>query len=215
MKQLERDIEMEQGDDYTLDLRKTWLLAKDEEKYDVLPEIWQGKNVADFIDPDIMKKLEELEAEEEARDKAHYYSDSEEDDSEETKKMRKMAAVIRTKRRTITKESGEKRRVEKPRMPRPTKRSFSQAKLEKDITEMGVDVPEEGSHYKRAASRSSSRPAVKRARSASAGTARSKSRPARDQSGLRDNKMVTKVKKIAKKAQKKGITRPRRAREIA
>ena len=54
-KQLERDIEMEQGDDYTLDLRKTWLLAKDEEKYDVLPEIWQGKNVADFIDPDIMK----------------------------------------------------------------------------------------------------------------------------------------------------------------
>lgn len=26
-----------------------------EEKYDVIPEIWQGHNVADFIDPDIME----------------------------------------------------------------------------------------------------------------------------------------------------------------
>ena len=48
-RRLEKDIEAEEGDDYILDLRKTWLLANEEEKYDVLPEIWQGKNVADFI----------------------------------------------------------------------------------------------------------------------------------------------------------------------
>merc|ERR1719422_2902701 len=65
-RKLEKDIEQEMGDDYILDLRKTWLLANDDEKYDVVPEIWQGKNVADFIDPDIMKRLEELEKEEEA-----------------------------------------------------------------------------------------------------------------------------------------------------
>ena len=26
-----------------------------EEKYDVIPELWQGHNIADYIDPDIMK----------------------------------------------------------------------------------------------------------------------------------------------------------------
>lgn len=25
------------------------------EKYDVIPEIWEGHNIADYIDPDIMK----------------------------------------------------------------------------------------------------------------------------------------------------------------
>jgi nucleolar GTP-binding protein len=32
-----------------------YLLPNADEKYDVIPEIWQGKNIADFIDPDIMK----------------------------------------------------------------------------------------------------------------------------------------------------------------
>ena len=68
-----------------------------------------------------------------------------------------------------------------------------QAQLEREMTELGVDVPGEGSHYLRNKSRSVSRPPVKRARDASVGTARSKSRPARDQSGLRDNVMVKKV----------------------
>lgn len=26
-----------------------------DEKYDVIPEIWEGHNIADYIDPDIMK----------------------------------------------------------------------------------------------------------------------------------------------------------------
>jgi len=201
-KRLERDIELEEGDDYILDLRKTWDLKDPNQKYDVIPEVWQGKNVADFIDPDIMDKLAALEAEEEARDKAHYYSMSESEEDDETKEMRKMARKIRTKRLIVTKESQEKRSIEKSHVPRPTKRSRSTAQLEREMTELGVDVPGEGSHYLRNKSRSVSRPPVKRARDASVGTARSKSRPARDQSGLRDNVMVKKVKKIAKKAQK-------------
>jgi nucleolar GTP-binding protein len=43
------------------------MLANDEWKFDVVPEIMDGKNIADFIDPDIMHKLEELEKEEEER----------------------------------------------------------------------------------------------------------------------------------------------------
>ena len=41
----------------------------------------------------------------------------------------------------ITLESGEKRRVEKSRMPRPTKRSRSVAQLEDDLSSMGVEIP--------------------------------------------------------------------------
>jgi len=90
-KKLERDLEVELEDDYHLDLRKTWSLQHPEEKYDVLPEIYCGKNVADYVDPDIMEKLKLLEQEEEARDEAGFYDidDSEEDD--ETKAIRKLA----------------------------------------------------------------------------------------------------------------------------
>lgn len=54
-KKTERDLELELGDEYILDLRKHWDLKNDEEKYDAIPEIWNGHNVADFIDPEIME----------------------------------------------------------------------------------------------------------------------------------------------------------------
>jgi len=78
----ERQIELELGDDYIVDLKKNYDLP-DDQKYDVIPETWQGHNIADFIDPDIMEKLEALEKEEEARERAGYYDsdESEEDES--------------------------------------------------------------------------------------------------------------------------------------
>lgn len=60
-KTLEREIELQMGDEYVLDLRKTWDLKNDEEKYDSIPEVWNGHNVADFIDPEIMQ-VPELDA---------------------------------------------------------------------------------------------------------------------------------------------------------
>lgn len=68
-KRLERHIEEEMGDDYILDLKKNYDIPEDW-KYDVVPEVLNGHNVADFIDPDIMKKLEELEEEERLREEA-------------------------------------------------------------------------------------------------------------------------------------------------
>ena len=54
-RKLARDLEIEMGEDYYMDMREHWDLAKGDEKHDILPEIYLGKNVADFIDPDIMK----------------------------------------------------------------------------------------------------------------------------------------------------------------
>jgi len=51
---------------YCVNFRKEWILKDDDWRYDAIPEIMDGMNVADFIDVDIEKKLAELEAEEEA-----------------------------------------------------------------------------------------------------------------------------------------------------
>ena len=48
-----------------MDLRKSFLLRNPDWKYDNPPEIFEGQNIADFIDPDIEKKLKALEKEEE------------------------------------------------------------------------------------------------------------------------------------------------------
>jgi len=41
---------------------------------DIMPEIMNGKNVADFIDPDIAEKLEALEREEEKLQEEGFYN---------------------------------------------------------------------------------------------------------------------------------------------
>lgn len=51
-RKLEREIEEEMGDDYVLDLKKNYDIEGDQ-KYDTVPEIWEGHNIADYIDPDI------------------------------------------------------------------------------------------------------------------------------------------------------------------
>jgi nucleolar GTP-binding protein len=53
-RKLEKDIEEEMGDDYILDLKKNYDLP-DDYKYDIIPEIWEGHNIADYIDRDIFE----------------------------------------------------------------------------------------------------------------------------------------------------------------
>ena len=51
---------------YSVDMRKKWQLEDDSWKYDIMPEIMDGRNVADFVDPDIEAQLAQLEKEEDA-----------------------------------------------------------------------------------------------------------------------------------------------------
>lgn len=53
-RKLERDIEEEMGDDYILDLKKNYDLPE-VYKHDIIPEMWEGHNIADYIDPDIFE----------------------------------------------------------------------------------------------------------------------------------------------------------------
>ncbi len=54
-------------------IAENYLLADEEWKNDVIPEIMDGKNVADFIDPDILEKLDALEREEEKLEAEGFY----------------------------------------------------------------------------------------------------------------------------------------------
>ncbi|KAI9442475.1 P-loop containing nucleoside triphosphate hydrolase protein [Lactarius indigo] len=76
-RKLERDIELEEGGAgvYNINLKKNYILADDEWKNDIIPEIMDGKNIADFIDPDIAEKLEALEREEETLEAEGFYDD--------------------------------------------------------------------------------------------------------------------------------------------
>lgn len=61
----EREKRDAMGDAYVFDERENYVC---EHKYDVVPEIYEGKNVADFISPDILQRLDELERKEEEMD---------------------------------------------------------------------------------------------------------------------------------------------------
>ncbi|KAJ1916426.1 Nucleolar GTP-binding protein 1 [Mycoemilia scoparia] len=113
---LERDIEMENGGAgvYNVDLKKKYLLKSDEWKYDVIPEIMNGKNVADFVDPDIEEKLAELELEEERLEAEGVYDSPEEELDEEEEKIKSMAREIRRQKQIIAQESRLKKGLNRP-----------------------------------------------------------------------------------------------------
>ena len=113
---LARDIEFENGGAgvFNVDLKENYLLANDEWKHDKIPEIMDGKNVADFIDPEIEARLEALEMEEEKLIQEGFYESEEEivcsfstrvmliqqeDENDET--IRNASAVIKAKKDAI------------------------------------------------------------------------------------------------------------------
>jgi len=207
----ERQLEIEQDDEYYLDMKKWYDLRNPEEKYDVIPEIWNGHNVADFVDPDLDAKLEELERQEGLREEAGYYDDDEESEDEETKEIRKMAQQIRDKRTIQLIESHLRRKVKKSKLPRKNmKEGLCPDDMVEDLGKIGIDLDDDAgsSHFR---SRSLVRKSRKRkapssnmettVSNRSQSRARSQSRP-RSESGLRDENMVAKAKKMARIAQR-------------
>eukprot|EP00741_Cyanophora_paradoxa_P021990 tig00021432_g21227.t1 len=151
-------------------------LKSDEWKYDVVPEIMDGHNVFDFIDPDILEKLEALEREEEERDargdaESEELSDGDDDlDEEEAEQLEK----IRTKKKLMVKAHREEKNKNRPDIPRVAKRTGRSRKdMEKQLTEMGMD--EEGAQ-RTARTRSRSKSAGAEARVTGKKRGRSESR---------------------------------------
>lgn len=50
--------------DFDIPIEEHYMLEKEEWRYDKFPEFFEGQNVLDFYDPDIVQKLNALEKEE-------------------------------------------------------------------------------------------------------------------------------------------------------
>ncbi|XP_006609027.1 nucleolar GTP-binding protein 1 [Apis dorsata] len=212
-RKLEREIEEELGDDYVLDLKKNYDIEGDQ-KYDVIPEIWEGHNISDYIDPEIFNKLNELEKEEQLREETGMYDYKVPMLSDTMLEIVQMAKQIREKKAIMKDEARIQKASTKPIMPRTAAakiRDRSVSKLKEEMEDLGIDMEDsENAHFtKTRRSRSLSQPARKRMRlqSESRSRGRSSSKPSRDEMGIKDVAMKSKLKNIAHKALRKKIAK--------
>lgn len=142
-RRLERDIEEEMGDDYILDLKKNYSEIAEEERYDAIPEFWDGHNIADYIEADLFEKLEELEREEGLREEAGFYKKPDYSMDESLKEIREFAKQIRLRRFHLRDEKRLAHRKNKPIIPRtktPKLKDRNAGKLRITMEKLGVDM---------------------------------------------------------------------------
>jgi len=190
----------------------------EEEKYDVIPEHWNGHNIADYVDPDIMEKLEALEKEEELREKAGVYDSEESEEDEGMKEIRELASKIRVKKK-LMKNDQKMDNTKKPIVPRTSrakKRERSVSRLKGEFEELGVDMSEkdQAMFTQTKKSRSSSVKSESRKPVAQNGYTNEKGgKISRDVSGVRDLKTRIKLKQTEKKMQRKKFAQGGKAGE--
>lgn len=195
-RRLARDIEEENGGAgvYSADLKANYLLRDPAWKYDVIPEIMDGKNIADFVDPEIEEKLARLDAEEEAAEEQGAYDEGRRVLSAEQKALLAKVRAMKAKQAMAI----EEHRAKKGTNTRPLLLARTSAKKRSrgDSDDEAMDVDD-----------------GKRARGTSGPVARGKSRsgrelsvaPARDRSvmGLRDDAQLARSTMIRNVAQKR------------
>ncbi|XP_027122136.1 nucleolar GTP-binding protein 1-like [Coffea arabica] len=218
-------LEDENGgvDVYSASLRKHYILANDEWKDDIMLEIMDGHNVYDFIDPDILQRLEELEREEGIRQEQEANDDFEMDGAELTAEEQEALAEIRKKKSFLIQQHRMKKSTAESRPIVPRKfdkeRQFTSERMGRQLSSLGLDP---SLAINRARSKSRGR---KRERSPERGEdamdvdndqpskklrlrsrSRSRSRPPNEVAlgeGFKDSAQKVKVVKLAKKSVKK------------
>ncbi|MED6199064.1 hypothetical protein PIB30_072426 [Stylosanthes scabra] len=236
----EKDLENENGGAgvYSMNLRKHYILANDEWKEDILPEILDGHNVYDFIDPDILQRVEELEREEGIRQAEEENDEFEIDGAELTPEQQAALAEIRKKKSLLIQEHRIKKSNAESRPTVPRKfdkdKQYTSERMGRQLSSLGLDP---SLAIQRMRSRSVSRRGRKRDRSPegadggdrmdvdgdtpgkkqrlsrSRSRSRSVSRPPHEVvpgEGLKDSAQKIKAIKLAKKSVKKRNKQARR-----
>lgn len=145
-RKLEKDLEEENGGAgvYSASLKKHYILANDEWKEDIMPEILDGHNVYDFVDADILERLEELEREEGLRlETEGEVADFEMDGMELTPKEKEALAEIRKKKSLLVQEHRIKKSTAESRPIVPRKfdkdRKFTSERMGRQLSSLGMD----------------------------------------------------------------------------
>ncbi|KAF2155049.1 P-loop containing nucleoside triphosphate hydrolase protein [Myriangium duriaei CBS 260.36] len=219
-----RDIEVEEGGAgvYNLNLKENWMLDSDEWKNDKMPEVLNGKNVYDFIDPDIEAKLAALEEEEARLEAEGYYDDDEQIDDLEESEIHYKANLIREKQQLIRNEAKMRKSLKNRAVIPRSRKAVELSKMEKGLSDLGYDA---STISERARSRSrpargrtmdvdrdgdadamdvdGGAPEKKRSISRAMSRARSVSRMDRRNDGVTDEVARSKADRLAKLGQKK------------
>ncbi|XP_044478877.1 nucleolar GTP-binding protein 1-like [Mangifera indica] len=140
----EKDLENENGGAgvYSASLRKNYILSNDEWKEDIVPEILDGHNVYDFVDPDILLRLEELEREEGFREIGED-DDFEQDGNELTPEEQEALAEIRRKKSLLIQQHRIKKSTAESRPTVPRKfdkeRKYTTQRMGRQLSSLGLD----------------------------------------------------------------------------
>ncbi|GAB4855746.1 hypothetical protein Ancab_024390 [Ancistrocladus abbreviatus] len=226
----EKDFEDENGGAgvYSANLRKHYILANDDWKEDIMPEILDGHNVYDFVDPDILLRLEELEREEGFRLAEDAMDDFEMDGMELTPEEKEALAEIRKKKSLLIQEHRLKKSTAESRPVVPRKfdkdRRFTTERMGRELSSLGLD-PSAAINRARSRSRGRKRqrspvrgrgdgdamdmdvePSNKKLHLRSSSRSRSRSRPPSEVvpgEGFKDSAQKVKAIKLSKKSAKK------------
>lgn len=217
-RKLERDMEEENGGAgvYSFDMQRDYTLANDEWKHDKIPEVWNGKNIYDFVDADIETKLAELEEEEGKLEAEGYYDSDESVEDVEDADIRMKADLIREKRALMRNEAKMRKSLKnRAAIPRSAK-AKKLSEMETALDSAGYDVDAVGARARsqsQARGRTTAREiddddamdlddprhAIARAKS----RARSQAVTNRRDDGVTDTTARSKAERLAKLGQKK------------
>lgn len=129
----EHDFRATRGRDY----REDYLLKNEDWRFDPIPEFIDGKNIADFLDPDIEEMLDLLEREEDDELKSLELAMSDEEgDRELSESESALYQLMRSERdRALSEHNMKQGRIPFPR----TKQRREVSALEKHLEDIGID----------------------------------------------------------------------------
>ncbi|KAL8830545.1 MAG: hypothetical protein Q9191_001368 [Dirinaria sp. TL-2023a] len=141
-RRLARDIEEENGGAgvYNVDLKQDYILDDEDWKHDRVPEMLNGKNVYDFVDPDIESKLAALEAEEEKLEADGFYDSDESLEDAEEADIRIKADLIREKRVLIMNEAKMRKSLKNRAVIPRTAKAKKLSEMESHLDSLGFDT---------------------------------------------------------------------------
>ena len=135
-----KDVQDENGGAgvFSFNWREHWKLDNDEWKYDEIPEIFLGKNVLDFYDPDIVERLDALEREEEELAAEWEAKQALEEGGEIDEEHLRVAAEIK-KQKTLMRDASRIRRSNNySTIPRKDRSDVSVSEMEEHLTKLGA-----------------------------------------------------------------------------
>mmetsp|Transcript_9277 Transcript_9277/g.15252 ORF Transcript_9277/g.15252 Transcript_9277/m.15252 type:complete len:668 (-) Transcript_9277:14-2017(-) len=129
----DHDFRATRGRDY----RENYLLKNEDWRFDPIPEFIDGKNIADFLDPDIEEMLDLLEREEDDELKSLELTMSDEEgDRELSESESALYQLMRSERdRALSEHNMKQGRIPFPR----TKQRREVSALEKHLEDIGID----------------------------------------------------------------------------